>query len=61
MKAKRYVSDKYLAERYKVSRATPWNWAKAGTFPRPKKIGPNTTRWDLDEVERHEAEQGGAQ
>ena len=60
MKPKRYASDKDLSRRYGVCRATPWNWAKAGTFPRPKKIGPNTTRWDLDEVERHEAEQEGA-
>jgi len=60
MKAKRYASDRDLSKRYNVSRATPWNWAKAGKFPKPKKIGPNTTRWDLDEVERHEAEQGGA-
>jgi len=60
MKTKRYATDRDLAKRYDVSRATPWNWAKAGKFPKPKKIGPNTTRWDLDEIERYEAEQGGA-
>lgn len=60
MKAKRYATDKDLSERYNVCRATPWNWAKAGKFPKPKRIGPNTTRWDMDEVERFEAEQAGA-
>jgi prophage regulatory protein len=58
MKTKRYVTDRALGKRYGVSRATPWNWAKKGGFPKPKKIGPNTTRWDLDEVEEFEANQG---
>lgn len=60
MKPKRYVSDKDLSRRYSVSRATPWKWAKSGILPKPKRIGPNTTRWDLDEIEQFEAKKAGA-
>ena len=56
----KYVNDKQLADRYGVSRATVWNWSKLGVLPRPKKVGPNTTRWDDDEIARHEAEREGA-
>ena len=50
----KYVSDKQLAEQFGVSRATVWNWSKTGYLPAPRKIGPNTTRWDAAEIERHE-------
>jgi predicted DNA-binding transcriptional regulator AlpA len=60
MKPKRFLSDRQLAKRYGVSRATCWNWVKGGKFPKPRRLGPNTTRWDLDEIERFEAQQGGA-
>jgi len=56
----KYVSDKQLADRYGVSRATVWNWTRSGILPQPKKVGPNTTRWDDDEIARHEAAREGA-
>lgn len=34
-----------------VSPATWWRWCALGTAPAPFKLGPNTTVWDLDEVE----------
>ncbi|MEE4118307.1 MAG: AlpA family phage regulatory protein [Paracoccaceae bacterium] len=53
---KRYVSDQFLAERYSKTRGTIWNWARGDTgFPKPVKLGPATTRWDLDEIEAWEA------
>lgn len=40
-----------LAQKYGVSEATIWRWAKAGRIPAPLKLGPNTTRWDVEAVE----------
>ena len=34
-----------------VSPATWWRWVAEGKAPAPFKIGPNTTVWDLDQVE----------
>lgn len=33
-----------------VSEVTIWRWAKAGKLPRPRKIGANTTRFNVGEV-----------
>ncbi len=56
----KYLSDLDLAIRYKVSRVTPWRWAKKGTFPSPVKLGPNCTRWKLSSIEAWEASKGAA-
>jgi prophage regulatory protein len=58
----RYVTDLQLAERYGVHRATIWRWSQTGHFPKPIQITPGTTRWKLEDVERHdrEREQGAA-
>ena len=34
-----------------VSPATIWRWVAEGKFPKPFKLGPNTTVWDLEQVE----------
>lgn len=34
-----------------VSPATIWRWVRNGRFPKPFKIGPATTVFDLDQVE----------
>jgi prophage regulatory protein len=57
--AVKFISDKYLAERFEVSRATIWRWAREGKFPTPFKIQ-GSTRWKLSEVEQWEAKQEGA-
>lgn len=44
------ASDVDLAELFNVNRVTIWNWAKSGRLPAPKKLGPNTTRWNVGEV-----------
>ena len=43
--------------RLPVSPATIWRWVAQSKFPAPFKLGPNTTVWDLDEVEAHLAQQ----
>lgn len=40
-----------------VSPATVWRWVAEGRFVKPFKLGPNTTVWDLDQVEAHLAKQ----
>ena len=34
-----------------VSPATWWRWCALGKAPAPFKLGPNTTVWDLDQIE----------
>lgn len=51
-----YFSDQDLADRYGVSRITPWRWTRAGKFPPPMKLGENITRWARASVEAWEAE-----
>ena len=34
-----------------ASPATFWRWVAAGKFPTPFKLGPNTTVFDLDQVD----------
>lgn len=56
---KQYLTDKQLADRWSVSRDTIWRWKRAGLIPAPIKIGPNTTRWKLEEIEDHETANEG--
>lgn len=56
----KYLSDKTIAERYGVSRATVWRWVREGLFPSPLKIGRQCTRWKLSDLEAWESEQEGA-
>ncbi len=44
-----------------VSPATWWRWVADGSAPKPFKLGPNTTVWDLDEVEQWVKQQAGWQ
>ena len=53
-----YVSDRFLADRYAVSRTTPWDWAKKKPgFPQPVKLSERCTRWKLSEIEAWEQAQ----
>ena len=33
-----------------VSPATLWRWVRSGKFPKPMKVGPNTTAWRAGDV-----------
>ena len=52
----RYLYIKELTARFKVHRNTIINWSRAGTFPKPKKLG-YLTRWVLSEVLQWESQQ----
>ncbi|MCW5641136.1 MAG: AlpA family phage regulatory protein [Rhodoferax sp.] len=43
-----------------VSPATLWRWVNLGRFPKPFKLGVNTTVWDAQEVANFIAQQRGA-
>lgn len=52
----KYLSDKSVAARYDISRASVWRWLKEGKLPRPEKLTNGTTRWKLSQLEAAEAE-----
>ncbi|WP_417579040.1 helix-turn-helix transcriptional regulator [Nitrincola sp.] len=54
-----FLSDKDLADRWSVHRATPWEWARQGRIPAPVKLSGRCTRWKLAEIEAWEEKQGG--
>ncbi|MDR5890296.1 MULTISPECIES: helix-turn-helix transcriptional regulator [Halomonas] len=58
MTIENYLSDKYVAGRYGVSRATIWRWAQSGRFPKPVKLSPGCTRWRASDLEQWETQQG---
>lgn len=58
-----YLKDAQVAERFGVHTATIHRWVKAGTFPRPIKLSPGSTRWreaDLAQWERERANEAVA-
>lgn len=56
------ATTKHKLGKLPVSPATLWRWVADGKFPKPFKLGPNTTVWDTDQVEQWLAQQaaGGA-
>ncbi|MCO7245252.1 AlpA family phage regulatory protein [Halomonas sp. Mc5H-6] len=56
-----YSSAKQTAKRFGVSEVTIWRWARDGVsdFPKPIKLGPNCTRWRLEDIEAWEASRQG--
>lgn len=51
----RYLTVGQVAARLSVSTDTIWRWCRLGTFPKPYRIGGNTSRWRLSEIEEYEA------
>jgi excisionase family DNA binding protein len=41
------VSDKTVAALLEISKPTVWRWVREGRLPKPRKIGPNITRWEV--------------
>ena len=52
-----YLSDKSIATRYSVSRATIWRWVREEKLPKPVKIN-GSTRWNSDDLLTWEKEEG---
>ena len=50
-----YLTDKQVAERYNVGRATAWRWVQEENFPKPIKLSAGCTRWKLSDIEKWEA------
>lgn len=57
-----FVSDKQLAERYGVHRATIWRWASDpdSGFPGPVRLSQSCTRWSMGQVLEWEEAKGVA-
>lgn len=55
-----YLSVLKVADRYSVSRATVWRWAKQNNLPKPVKLN-GSTRWKLSDLVAFESEQEGRQ
>jgi prophage regulatory protein len=51
----KFFSVKQVAKRWAVSVPTIWRWSSLGIIPKPIALGPGTTRWQLEELEGHEA------
>lgn len=45
-----FISDRTLSQSLEVSPATVWRWTREGKLPQPRKLGENTTRWNVGEV-----------
>ena len=50
-----------VADRYDTTASTIWRWSReprfaALNFPKPVKLGPSTTGWSGDELDRYDAE-----
>ncbi|MDO8272792.1 MAG: AlpA family phage regulatory protein [Gammaproteobacteria bacterium] len=58
--SKKYLSAKSVSQRLEVSIPTIWRWTAAGKFPKPQKLSPGCTRWDLQSVEAWETSRGAA-
>lgn len=56
----RFISAAQLAQRYDVSKATIWRWVNRDILPPPIKLSEQCTRFDLEEIEKREAERGQA-
>lgn len=50
-----WLSDREVGARYGVSRITIWRWSKEiESFPKPRKLGPNTSRWNASELDGYD-------
>lgn len=56
MSVETYLSDKQVADRYGIGRATTWRWVKKIDFPKPIKLSEGCTRWKLSDLLKWEAE-----
>jgi len=45
-----FVRVNVMAARYSVVPMTIYRWSKSGRLPKPKKLGPNVTAWNVGEV-----------
>lgn len=46
-----------VARLFGISAATAWRWVKSGRLPAAKKLGPNTTAWNVGELRQAQNKQ----
>ncbi len=51
-----YLSYNDLSERYGKSRVQLWRWVRAGRFPAPVQLGPNSVAFRLQDILDWEAD-----
>ncbi len=49
-----YLTDNQVAQRYGVRRASVWRWVQNHGFPKPVKLSPGCSRWNLSTLEKWE-------
>jgi prophage regulatory protein len=47
-----HVRVETVAALYSVTPASIWRWSRAGMIPRPRKLGPQVTAWNVGELRR---------
>lgn len=53
-----FVRLPVVVELYSTSPSNVWRWVKRGIIPQPKKLGPQTTVWNVGELRRSLAQVG---
>ena len=53
---KQYFTDRELAERFGVGRATIWRWLSTGHLPKPVRLSVRCTRWRAADIALFESE-----
>ncbi len=58
---RKFLRVNAVARRYDTTTSTIWRWSREArfahlNFPKPVKLGPNTTAWSIDELLRYDAE-----
>lgn len=47
-----FVRVETVAALYSVTPVSIWRWSKAGLIPKPRKLGPQVTAWNVGEIRR---------
>ena len=50
-----FLSVQQVSERYSVSVDSIWRWVRLEKFPRPVKLGGQTTRWRLVDIMEYDS------
>ena len=48
-----FVRERTVVTFFATSHSTLWRWITEGRFPKPIKLGPGTTAWDVRDLRAH--------
>jgi predicted DNA-binding transcriptional regulator AlpA len=54
-----FVPQSTLEALLQTSGTTVWRWSRDGKLPKPRKLGGNTTRWNVGELRQATAKMAG--